>query len=50
LKKRSGEASKWRDGGFLEETFRRSVKKQADILQVVTWKDWSEGTIIEAAE
>ena len=36
-----------RDGKIYAETLERALKSDADIIQLVTWNDWGEGTIIE---
>jgi hypothetical protein len=36
-----------RGGKTYEETLERALKSGADVVQLVTWNDWGEGTMIE---
>ncbi|MBC7808388.1 MAG: hypothetical protein H7145_19820 [Akkermansiaceae bacterium] len=35
------------NGKMYEETLERALKSSASVIQLVTWNDWGEGTIIE---
>ncbi|MEL6104447.1 MAG: glycoside hydrolase family 71/99-like protein [Planctomycetota bacterium] len=38
------------NGNTFRETFRRAIESKSPIVQIATWNDWGEGTVIEPSQ